>query len=58
MNTLKLLEKAIDELAYVRAMRKIKDKKSIKTWGRLGKKMRQFIKEETEIIIQRIMNII
>lgn len=55
MNTLKILEKTIDNLAYKRAMEKINHKKSIKTWKRLGKKIEEFTKIERAKIIAHIV---
>ncbi len=58
MNTLKVLEKAIDNLAYVRAMIKIEKKKSIKTWKRLSKKLKELTGKERDKIINRLMTLI
>lgn len=55
MTTLKLLEKAIDKLAYGLAMERIQKKKNIKTWERLNRKLSQFIEEEKDKIIERIV---
>ena len=54
-DTLKILEKTIDNLAYKRAMEKINHKKSIKTWKRLEKKIAEFTKIERAKIIAHIV---
>lgn len=56
MDTLELLEKAIDDLAWKRAMEKINSKRNIKTWKKLDKKLGEVLDKERDKIIQCIIH--
>lgn len=57
MTTLKCLEKAIDDKAYERAMKKCDKNKSIKSWKRMGRKLQEYIKNERTMIIDHIVGL-